>query len=72
MYRVVLLTLLFTYYTVWLVLPAFDAKWIQWAFPWPSEWAIMIPIVLLLIGFGIVGTFGGILLIRKPASKRMH
>jgi len=55
---------LFIYYAIWLLLPIFDLEG-QWKlFPLPSIYAIYIPIVLLLIGFTIVGTFVGLLLLR--------
>lgn len=69
MNRFILLIVLFIYYTLWLLLPIFDLEG-RWAlFPLPSIYAVYLPIVLLLIGFTIVGTFTGVLLLRDTEEE---
>lgn len=69
MNRFVLHILAFIYYAVWLLLPIFDLEG-RWAvFPFPSIYAVYIPIVLLLIGFTIIGTFVGVLLLRDTEDE---
>lgn len=62
MNRFILLTLLLLYYTIWLLLPVFDLDRKSVIFPLPSIYAVYLPIVLLIIGFTIVGTFLGVIL----------
>ena len=64
MNRFVIHIILFIYYTIWLLLPIFDLENKWKIFPLPSIYAIYVPIILLLIGFTIVGTFVGVLLLR--------
>ncbi|CCH60667.1 hypothetical protein TBLA_0D01590 [Henningerozyma blattae CBS 6284] len=64
MNRFVLLVILFIYYMTWLILPMFEFEdRIPYLFPIPSVYAIYLPIWLLLIGFTLVGTFLGFLLL---------
>lgn len=63
MNRFLLLTVLLIYYAVWLLLPVLELDGKLKAFPLPSVYAIYLPIILLMIGFTVVGTFLGIMLI---------
>ncbi|AQZ09925.1 YIL102C-A [Zygosaccharomyces parabailii] len=63
MNRFLFLTAAFAYYTVWLLLPIFDLDRVIPLFPLPSVYAVYIPIILLLAGFTLVGTFLGCLLL---------
>lgn len=58
--------LFFVYYTVWLLLPLLDleGKW-PWLFPLPSQYAIYLPIVLLFVGFTIIGTYLSYILLKS-------
>ena len=70
MNRFALLIIFFIYYVVWAILPIFEqeGKWI--IFPLPSIYAVYLPIVLLLGGFTIVGTFLGVLMLRGEPEER--
>lgn len=73
MNRFILLTVLFLYYAAWLLLPVFDLDGKLVIFPLPSIYAVYLPIGLLIVGFTIVGTFLGTILLldsqEKPKSK---
>ncbi|KAF3937198.1 hypothetical protein ABW19_dt0204100 [Dactylella cylindrospora] len=61
----------FLYYTVWTLLTPFidDDHPIQSLFP-PRVWAIRIPVILLLIGSAVVGSFLSVVMIRSGQKKR--
>ncbi|CAK7563227.1 MAG: Dolichol phosphate-mannose biosynthesis regulatory protein [Sporothrix epigloea] len=66
-------SVLFLYYTIWaLLMPFVDADHpLQNFFP-PRVWAIRIPVILILLGSAVVGTFLSMVMIRsnrKKASK---
>ncbi|BFZ56920.1 Dolichol phosphate-mannose biosynthesis regulatory protein [Savitreella phatthalungensis] len=66
-------TAVFAYYTAWvLVMPFVDQGHpLHELFP-PREWAIRIPVVLILVGGGLVGSFISMVMIRtarKQAGK---
>ncbi|KAL3231196.1 Uncharacterized protein RNJ44_00835 [Nakaseomyces bracarensis] len=56
---------LFVYYIAWLLLPLLEleGQW-PWLFPLPSQYAIYLPIFLLLVGFTIVGTYLSYILLK--------
>lgn len=68
MNRFLLLTALLIYYAVWLLLPVLELDGKLRAFPLPSIYAIYLPIVLLIIGFTIVGSFLGVMLLLDSAE----
>ncbi|KAK9463721.1 dolichol phosphate-mannose biosynthesis regulatory [Lipomyces oligophaga] len=59
-------TLLFIYYTIWaLVMPFVDSTQpVQKYFP-PREWAIKVPVIILLLIMGMLGSFLGVVMIRS-------
>ncbi|CAK7202651.1 Dolichol phosphate-mannose biosynthesis regulatory protein [Sporothrix eucalyptigena] len=66
-------SVVFLYYTIWaLLMPFVDADHpLQNFFP-PRVWAIRIPVILILLGSAVVGTFLSMVMIRsnrKKASK---
>merc|ERR1712070_964714 len=62
----------FLYYTIWtLLLPFVDSNHpIQTLFP-PRVWAIRIPVILLLLGGAVVGSFLSVVMIRSNRKKAM-
>lgn len=69
MNRFILLTVLLVYYATWLLLPVFDLDQKLIIFPIPSIYAVYLPIVLLIIGFMIVGSFLGAMLLLDSQEK---
>ncbi|GAV48163.1 hypothetical protein ZYGR_0I04600 [Zygosaccharomyces rouxii] len=63
MNRFLLLTSAFIYYIIWLLLPVFELDGKTALFPLPSAYAVYLPIMLLIIGFTLIGTFLGSLLL---------
>merc|ERR1712014_173003 len=68
----VLASTVFLYYTIWtLLLPFVDSNHpIQSLFP-PRVWAIRIPVILLLLGGAVVGSFLSVVMIRSNRKKAM-
>ncbi|EDO18494.1 hypothetical protein Kpol_1032p91 [Vanderwaltozyma polyspora DSM 70294] len=64
MNRFFILTAAFLYYLIWLILPIFELDEALILFPLPSIYAVYIPIFLLLLGFALVGSYLGYLLIK--------
>ncbi|KAI5284046.1 hypothetical protein KEM52_003126 [Ascosphaera acerosa] len=67
-------TAVFSYYTAWTLLMPFvdDGHPLHSLFP-PRVWAIRIPVILLLLGSAVVGSFLGMVMIksnRKKAAKK--
>ncbi|KAF2160483.1 hypothetical protein M409DRAFT_29104 [Zasmidium cellare ATCC 36951] len=62
----------FLYYTVWTLLMPFvdDSHPVQHLFP-PRVWAIRIPVILLLLGGAVVGSFLSIVMIRSNRKKAL-
>ncbi|TKA63821.1 hypothetical protein B0A55_10017 [Friedmanniomyces simplex] len=62
----------FLYYTIWtLLLPFVDSNHpLQSLFP-PRVWAIRIPVILLLLGGAVVGSFFSVVMIRSNRKKAM-
>ncbi|AET41522.1 uncharacterized protein Ecym_8237 [Eremothecium cymbalariae DBVPG len=71
MIKFTLLLSIYLYYVIWLLLPIFDLDGSLWLFPLPSKYAALLPIVLLLVGTLIVGTFLGVLLLKAQKGPRM-
>ncbi|RKF65643.1 Dolichol phosphate-mannose biosynthesis regulatory protein [Erysiphe neolycopersici] len=63
-------TIIFLYYTIWtLLMPFVDSDHpLQSFFP-ARVWAIRIPVILLLVGSAVVGSFVSVVMIR---SNRKH
>jgi len=62
----------FLYYTIWTLLLPFvdDSHPVQALFP-PRVWAIRIPVILLLLGGAVVGSFLSIVMIRSNRKKAL-
>ncbi|KAK4545419.1 hypothetical protein LTR36_002769 [Oleoguttula mirabilis] len=62
----------FLYYTIWTLLLPFvdDSHPLQSAFP-PRVWAIRIPVILLLLGGAVVGSFLSVVMIRSNRKKAL-
>ncbi|KAK7908648.1 dolichyl-phosphate mannosyltransferase polypeptide 2- regulatory subunit [Apiospora marii] len=60
----------FIYYSIWtLLMPFVDADHpLQNVFP-PRVWAIRIPVVLVLLGSAVVGSFLSVVMIRSNQKK---
>lgn len=63
-------TVVFLYYTVWTLLMPFvdEPHPLQNFFP-PRVWAIRIPVILILLGSAVVGSFLGVVMIRSNRKK---
>ncbi|KAJ4144710.1 hypothetical protein LMH87_003582 [Akanthomyces muscarius] len=63
-------TVVFLYYTVWTLLMPFvdDDHPLQNLFL-PRVWAIRIPVILILLGSAVVGSFLGMVMIRSNRKK---
>ncbi|KAK9314470.1 dolichol phosphate-mannose biosynthesis regulatory [Lipomyces starkeyi] len=68
-----LATFVFLYYTIWtLIMPFVDTTHpIQNIFP-PREWAIRIPVMILLLAAGIIGSFLGIVMVRSTTPRTIR
>ncbi|KAK3674794.1 Dolichol phosphate-mannose biosynthesis regulatory protein [Recurvomyces mirabilis] len=68
----VLATAVFLYYTIWTLLLPFvdDSHPVQVLFP-PRVWAIRIPVILVLLGGAVVGSFLSVVMIRSNRKKAM-
>ncbi|KAF2461354.1 dolichol phosphate-mannose biosynthesis regulatory, partial [Lineolata rhizophorae] len=66
----VVATAVFTYYTIWtLLMPFVDEDHpLHSLFP-PRVWAIRIPVILILLGSAVVGSFLGVVMIRSNRKK---
>ncbi|KAF9874117.1 dolichyl-phosphate mannosyltransferase polypeptide 2 [Colletotrichum karsti] len=63
-------SVIFTYYSIWTLLMPFvdDDHPLQNIFP-PRVWAIRIPVILILVGCAVVGSFLGTVMIRSNRKK---
>ncbi|CAI0649624.1 Dolichol phosphate-mannose biosynthesis regulatory protein [Colletotrichum fructicola] len=63
-------SVIFTYYSIWTLLMPFvdDDHPLQNFFP-PRVWAIRIPVILILVGCAVVGSFLGTVMIRSNRKK---
>lgn len=65
-------SVIFLYYTIWtLLMPFVDSDHpLQNVFP-PRVWAIRIPVILILLGSAVVGSFLGVVMIRSNRKKAL-
>ncbi|KAE9970622.1 hypothetical protein BLS_001954 [Venturia inaequalis] len=65
-------TTVFAYYTVWaLLMPFVDEEHpLHSLFP-PRVWAIRIPVILILLGSAVVGSFLSVVMIRSNRKKAL-
>ncbi|KEZ46893.1 hypothetical protein SAPIO_CDS0229 [Scedosporium apiospermum] len=63
-------SVIFLYYTLWVLVMPFvdDDHVLQTLFP-PRVWAIRIPVILILLGSAVVGSFIGMVMIRSNRKK---
>ncbi|KAM5351332.1 hypothetical protein ACJ41O_004055 [Fusarium nematophilum] len=63
-------SVVFLYYTIWTLLMPFvdDDHLLQNFFP-PRVWAIRIPVIIILLGSAVVGSFLGMVMIRSNKKK---
>ncbi|CEP62057.1 uncharacterized protein LALA0_S04e06766g [Lachancea lanzarotensis] len=72
MNRFVILTGIFIYYVIWLLLPIFDLENTILGFPLPSIYAAICPVVLLLVGvFCVVSFLGGLVLCSETHDQKV-
>jgi len=66
----IIATTVFIYYTVWTLLMPFvdDGHPLHSLFP-PRVWAIRIPVILILLGSAVVGSFLSMVMIRSNRKK---
>ncbi|OAQ70168.1 dolichol phosphate-mannose biosynthesis regulatory protein (DPM2) domain-containing protein [Pochonia chlamydosporia 170] len=63
-------SVVFLYYTIWtLIMPFVDEYHALQDFFLPREWAIRIPVILVLLGSAVVGSFLGLVMIRSNRKK---
>ncbi|KAG5368567.1 Dolichol phosphate-mannose biosynthesis regulatory protein [Yarrowia sp. C11] len=64
-------TIVFVYYSSWtFILPFVDESHFLHQFFPPRVWAIRIPVILLVIAFGIVGTFVSSVMIKQAEKEK--
>ncbi|KAF1827908.1 dolichol phosphate-mannose biosynthesis regulatory [Dissoconium aciculare CBS 342.82] len=65
-------TAVFLYYSLWTLVMPFvdDSHPVQSLFP-PRVWAIRIPVILLLLGGAVVGSFLSLVMIRSNRKKAL-
>ncbi|KAH7328558.1 dolichol phosphate-mannose biosynthesis regulatory [Stachybotrys elegans] len=63
-------SVVFLYYSIWTLLMPFvdDGHPLHSFFP-PRAWAIRIPVILVLLGSAVVGSFMGMVMIRSNRKK---
>ncbi|KAI0202214.1 dolichol phosphate-mannose biosynthesis regulatory protein [Astrocystis sublimbata] len=67
---IVAATVIFLYYTIWtLALPFVDSDHPLHSFFPAREWAIRIPVILILLGSAVVGSFLSVVMIRSNKKK---
>ncbi|OAL06156.1 dolichol phosphate-mannose biosynthesis regulatory [Phaeosphaeriaceae sp. SRC1lsM3a] len=65
-------TSIFVYYTVWtLFMPFVDDDHFLHSFFLPREWAIRIPVILIILGSTVVGSFLSVVMIRSNRKKAL-
>ncbi|KAL7909641.1 dolichol phosphate-mannose biosynthesis regulatory protein [Trichoderma velutinum] len=63
-------SVIFLYYTIWtLLMPFVDYDHPLQNLFLPRVWAIRIPVILLLLGSAVVGSFVGMVMIRSNQKK---
>ncbi|EON63194.1 dolichyl-phosphate mannosyltransferase polypeptide 2 [Coniosporium apollinis CBS 100218] len=68
----ILATAVFLYYTIWtLLMPFVDEDHpLQQLFP-PRVWAIRLPVILILLGSAVVGSFLSVVMIRSNRRRAL-
>ncbi|CAI4211792.1 unnamed protein product [Parascedosporium putredinis] len=62
-------SVVFLYYTLWvLIMPPYSLRAGNHPLP-PRVWAIRIPVILILLGSAVVGSFIGMVMIRSNRKK---
>ncbi|KAF7672297.1 dolichol phosphate-mannose biosynthesis regulatory [Alternaria burnsii] len=65
-------TAIFVYYTVWtLFMPFVDDDHILHSLFLPRVWAIRIPVILIILGTTVVGSFLSVVMIRSNRKKAL-
>ncbi|KAF2031286.1 dolichol phosphate-mannose biosynthesis regulatory [Setomelanomma holmii] len=65
-------TSVFVYYTVWtLFMPFVDDDHFLHSFFLPRVWAIRIPVILIILGSTVVGSFLSVVMIRSNRKKAL-
>ncbi|KAF2823467.1 dolichol phosphate-mannose biosynthesis regulatory [Ophiobolus disseminans] len=65
-------TSVFVYYTVWtLFMPFVDDDHFLHSLFLPREWAIRIPVILIILGSTVVGSFLSVVMIRSNRKKAL-
>ncbi|EMD65714.1 dolichol phosphate-mannose biosynthesis regulatory protein [Bipolaris maydis] len=65
-------TAVFVYYTVWtLFMPFVDDDHILHSLFLPRVWAIRIPVILLILGTTVVGSFVSVVMIKSNRKKAL-
>ncbi|EOA81546.1 uncharacterized protein SETTUDRAFT_58079, partial [Exserohilum turcica Et28A] len=65
-------TVVFVYYTVWtLFMPFVDDDHILHSLFLPRVWAIRIPVILLILGTTVVGSFLSVVMIKSNRKKAL-
>ncbi|GAB7345214.1 hypothetical protein MBLNU457_3590t1 [Dothideomycetes sp. NU457] len=68
----VVATAVFVYYTVWtLLMPFVDDSHPSQSLFLPRVWAIRIPVILILLGGAVVGSFLSLVMIRSNRKKAL-
>ncbi|GAW24317.1 hypothetical protein ANO14919_139010 [Xylariales sp. No.14919] len=63
-------SVVFLYYSIWtLAMPFVDLDHPLHSFFPPREWAIRIPVILILLGSAVVGSFLSVVMIRSNRKK---
>ncbi|KAK4123862.1 dolichol phosphate-mannose biosynthesis regulatory [Parathielavia appendiculata] len=63
-------SVVFLYYTIWtLLMPFVDSDHPLQAFFPPRVWAIRVPVILILLGCAVVGSFLSVVMIRSNRKK---
>jgi len=63
----------FSYYTIWVfITPFFEHHYITEEFFPPREWAIIVPIILIIIGITAVASFISYVLITDKRKKKQN
>ncbi|KAI5197635.1 hypothetical protein E4T39_07198 [Aureobasidium subglaciale] len=66
----IIATTVFLYYTFWtLVMPFVDSSHPSQSFFLPRVWAIRIPVILILVGGAVVGSFLSLIMIKSNRQR---
>jgi len=68
---IIIATVVFLYYTIWtLFMPFVDENIELHNFFPPRVWAIRIPMIIILVGIAVVGSFLSMVMIKSAQKKR--